>query len=245
MTTATNTKGVPARFDPSAQRRRALLGKVHLGAKELKLAGDRYVDMLFGVTGKGSARDCSDAELVAVVERLKALGWKPAAPKGRTGDGKAGSRPADHPAAMKARALWISLHHLGAIDNPSELALEAFARRQLKVERLQWANQREAFRLIEALKAIAERHGWSQSTEGVAVAAVPVVLRRRLVEAIMAELKRIGLIPNDWGLKETAWRLAGIGVEGLLVATASQLDAIAKALGDKLREARPAMGEVK
>lgn len=240
MTAASKSRSVPARFDTGAQRRRSLLGKVHLAAKELRLEGDSYVDLLFGVTGKSSARDCSDAELVAVVERMKALGWKPAAPKGRSG-----SRPADHPSAMKARALWISLHHLGAIDNPSEMALEAFARRQLKVERLQWANQRETFRLIEALKAIAERHGWSQSTDGLAIAAVPFQLRRRLLDCLMAELRGIGLIPDDWDIHATAWRLAGLRVPAIVTAPLGDLDTLAKALGDKLRQARASMGEAK
>ena len=236
MSAAATSKNVLARFDASAQRRRALLGKVHLAAKALNLAGDAYRDVLFGVTAKASAGDCSEAELVAVVERMKALGWKPAAPKGRKGH-----RPADHPSAMKARALWISLHHLGAIDNASEMALEAFAKRQLKVERLQWVNQRETFRLIEALKAIAERHGWSQSTEGLAVAVVPIVLRRRLVERIVEQMQKIGLIPADWTIERAAWRLCGINCRPLF-ATTGELDELAKALGDKLRTAKSATG---
>lgn len=236
MSAAAKSKSVPARFDAGAQRRRALLGKVHLAAKALNLAGDAYRDVLFGVTAKASAGDCSEAELVAVVERMKALGWQQASPKGR-----ARHKPADHPSAMKARALWISLHHLGAIDNASEMALEAFAKRQLKVERLQWANQRETYRLIEALKAIAERHGWSQSTEGLAAPAVPIVLRRRLVDCIVEKLKAIDLIPTGWKASDAAWRLAGLTLDPML-ASASDLDAVAKALGDKLRTARAATG---
>ena len=72
-------------------------------------------------------------------------------------------RRAEHAVARKARALWISLFALGAIDNPSERALEHFAKRQLGVDRLQWADQSKGNRLIEALKAIAEREGWDQS----------------------------------------------------------------------------------
>ena len=227
-----------ARFDAGAQRRRALLGKVHIAAKELKLAGDAYRDVLFGVTGKDSAGDCSDAELVAVLDRMKALGWKPAQPAGL-----ARSRPADHKSAAKARALWISLHHLGVVANPSEAALEAFAKRQLGCERLQWANQRDAYRLIEALKAMAARDGWDQSVEGISASAVPIVLRRRLVERIVAKLQAIGLIPADWNAREAAWRLAGIEITSVLLTDASTLDLVAQALGAKLRAAKPAIGD--
>ncbi|WP_448660326.1 gp16 family protein [Sphingomonas sp. CJ99] len=220
---------------PADQRRNAMLAKVHLGAKDLGLVGDAYLDLLFGVTGKDSAKKCTDAELSAVLDRLKGLGWKPASPRGRTGERRQ-ARAADHKVAAKARALWISLYHLGAIDDAGEMALEAFARRQLKCERLQFADQRLAFRLIEALKAMAERHGWSQSTEGLAPGAGPIVLRRRLVERIMALLADRGVIPAHWRLTEAAWRLCGIEVRDLLLLSSSELDDIAAALGAKLRE---------
>jgi phage gp16-like protein len=225
-----------ARFDAGQQRHRALLAKVHIAAKELGLAGDAYADVLFGVTGKESAKQCSDAELGAVLDRMKALGWQPARPAGR-----AGPRAADHPSAKKARALWISLHHLGVVENPSEQALEAFAARQLKCERLQWANQGQAFRLIEALKDMAERHGWSQSTAGVLPRHLPVVLRRRLIERIVEEMKAIGLIPASWSITVAAWRLAGIQIISFWTAGAVELDEIAQALGAKLRAARAAL----
>jgi len=224
-----------ARFDAGAQRRRALLGKVHIAAKELGLAGDAYSDVLFGVTGKESAAACSDGELGAVLDRMKALGWKPARPAGRSAP-----RPADHPAAGKARALWISLYHLGVVTNPAEQALEAFAARQLKCERLQWANQGQAFRLIEALKDMAERHGWSQSTDGVLPRQLPVVLRRRLIERIVEEMKAIQLIPDAWTIRDAAWRLAGIQMTSFWTAGAVELDELAQALGAKLRAARAA-----
>ncbi|MFZ5747671.1 MAG: gp16 family protein [Pseudomonadota bacterium] len=210
--------------------RRPLLAKVHLAAKELGLSDDDYRAILIDVAGVSSARDMSETQLAAVIERFKARGWKQAAPRGR-GQGK----PADHPAALKARALWISLYHLGAIDNASEAALEAFARRQLKCARLQWADQALVYRLVEALKAIAERHGWSQSVEGLQPAAVPIVLRRRLVEAILGKLWANGAAPASWDVVRAAWEFGGYDGE-LLVATASELDGIAREFGRVLRE---------
>ncbi|WP_194745740.1 regulatory protein GemA [Thermaurantiacus tibetensis] len=120
------------------------------------LSREDYEAVIARMTGKSSAGLCSIAELERVVEEMQRLGWRPAAPR----PARCGARPADHPAARKARALWISLWQLGAVSNRSEAALEAFARRQLGCTRLQWADQAQVFRVTEALKAIGRRHGW-------------------------------------------------------------------------------------
>ena len=80
--------------------------------------------------------------------------------------------------------MWISLHQLGAVRDPSEAALEAFARRQLGVDRLRWAVASEANALIEALKQMAERAGWSQDLSGVPAVQHVAVLKARLADAI-------------------------------------------------------------
>ncbi len=227
-----NQYATMARFDGARQRRRSLIAKVHVARKELGLAEDDYRAVLLRITGRMSAAECDERQLGAVLDEMKRHGFvaKPAR----------ASRSADHPSALKARALWISLHALGVIDNPSEQALEAFARRQLGCERLQWAKQGQSFRLIEALKAMAARAGWDQSTDGIDRAAVPVALRRRLVERLVEKMKAIDLIPADWRVTDAAWRLAGIRMEGFLTASAGDLDLVAKALGAKLREAKDA-----
>ena len=151
---------------PARQMGKSLLAKVHIAKKDLGLDDDTYRDVLEAVTGKRSAAGLDASELDAVLKHFKARGWKPAVVKG----GKSGAadsaqtrRRADHSVAKKARALWISLHQLGVVENPSEQALEAFAKRQLGVDRLQWADQGQGFKLIEALKRMAQRAGWDQS----------------------------------------------------------------------------------
>lgn len=152
----------------TAQRRSAspLLAKVHIAKKDLRLSDEHYRDVLERITGKRSAAGLSDAQLIAVLKHFEGEGFKPkviagakAAPRSAP---KPGRRPADHPVARKARALWISLHQLGVVENPSEAALEAFCKRQLGVDALQWADQSHAEPLIKGLKAMAERAGWSQ-----------------------------------------------------------------------------------
>lgn len=212
--------------------RRALLAKVHLAKKEMGLDDDTYRGVLLRVAQVDSAASCTERQLAAVVEDFKRLGWKPTTPAGRA----TRSRPATNPVAAKARALWISLHQLGAIDDPSERALEAFGRRQLKVERLAWADQSLGYRLIEALKAMAERAGWDQSTEGVKPHQKTIVLKRRLVEALLAKLKAAGVADAAWGVARSAREFGGIEGFTLLFAPESQLDIVTRTFAARLRD---------
>jgi len=212
--------------------RRSLLAKVHVAKKELNLADDDYRAILLDVAGVSSAANCSPKQLADVIERFKARGWKEAKPVGK----RAGPKPADHPGAGKARAMWISLHHLGAIPDPSEAALEGFARKQLKCERMQWADQAQMYKLIEALKARAERAGWDQSLVGIAPDSSVRVLKLRLIEALFAKLVAAELAPADWLAERAAFEFGGIEIRAVMLATASELDQVAQVFGDTLRE---------
>lgn len=156
-----------ARAFKSDNSRRALLAKIHLGKKDIGLDDDTYRDVLERITGRRSAAECSQPELEAMVEYFKNSGFVPKVIGGKPDQARkpraTGPRRADHPAAKKARALWLALADLGVVQDRRESALEAFARRQLGVDRLQWANQGQTYKLIEALKKMAERAGWDQS----------------------------------------------------------------------------------
>lgn len=165
----------------SAQRR-SLLAQVHVARKQLGMVEDDYRALLSRITGHSSAKDCDDRQLSTVIAEFERLGFRPTATAPRR-------TPAGSPTARKARAMWISLHQLGAIDDASESGLEAFARRQLGVDRLQWADERQGFRLIEALKAIANRYGWDQRIASRPPVNEPIrLLKDRLVGA---QLKRL------------------------------------------------------
>ncbi len=222
-----SARAAPARFDAGQQHRRAMLAKVHIAKKTLGMIDDDYQAVLLRVAGRDSAGDCTQAELNAVLKEFERLGFSAQArPKG--------PRPADHPAALKARAMWISLGLLGAIKDSSDKALESFARRQLGCDRLQWANQQQVYKLVEALKAIAERHGWSQSVEGLPRGAVAINLKRRLCEALIGKLWQAGLVPLTWNIDRAAYDLAGIEIE-LLFAGPETLDLVARAFGAVLK----------
>lgn len=175
---------------PSADRR-ALLAKVHLGAKDLGLDDETRRDLLARVTGGlRSSADCTEVQLVGVLNEYRRLGWKPATPQQMVANRAPTRTPAKHPVAMKARAMWISLHQLGVVRDPSERALESFGKRQLKVDRLQWADQAQGFRMIEALKQMAERAGWSQDLAMVKPDRQVWSLKARLVNAQLHKLGR-------------------------------------------------------
>lgn len=229
----------PAQFDADQQLKRSLIGKIKLAQKSLQMDDDDYRQMLLRVTTtQTSTTKCSVAQLTRVVEEMKRLGFvaTPRKPTAR--------RAADHPTALKARALWISLHHLGAVQNPTEPALEAFARRQLKCDALQWADGGQMFKLIEALKAMAEREGWSQDAAGIAPARVVPVLKLRLCEVILGKLQAMEIAPHGWNVETAAARLCGIRPEGAgaMFWQVGDLDLVAKSLGAKLRDARRQLG---
>jgi len=174
---------------PTSERR-ALLAKVHLGAKDLGLDEETRRAILARITGHRSSADCDEDQLVQVLNEYRRLGWKPATPQQQIANRAPRRTPAKHPVAMKARAMWISLHQLGVVRDPSEAALESFGKRQLKVDRLQWADQAQGFRMIEALKQMAERAGWSQDLAMVKPDRQVWSLKARLVNAQLHKLGR-------------------------------------------------------
>lgn len=225
MSAITNTLPArPARFDQANQHRRSMIAKIQIAKKQLNMVEDDYRQALLDQTGRISLKNCSDAQLARVVEFMKSKGFSslPA------------NKAAAHPMARKARALWISLYQLGVVHNASEQALEAFAKRQLGCEKLRWANQREAFKLIEALKAMADRAGWLQHCRFTQKHLMPRQLQASLCDLILVRLKEAGVAPASWSLEDAQWKLCGI--EQREAWTAEDFGRLAAALGDKLRQ---------
>jgi phage gp16-like protein len=93
----------------AAPQRNRLIGAVHAAKKATDLDEETYRAMLARLTGKSSARDLSDFELRQVLDHMNG---------GR--DRRSFAPPkTTSPTAKKARALWICLYALGAIDDPS------------------------------------------------------------------------------------------------------------------------------
>lgn len=133
--------------------RRALISKVKIAQAQLGLDDATYravIGRLF--RGKSSSTQLSDAQLGKLVDHFVSEGFKPSRPR------RAGARPmAAGAVARKVRALWITLHQAGGIDDPSEEALAAWVERTTGLAALQWVDAAAGAKAIEGLKAMLRR----------------------------------------------------------------------------------------
>lgn len=190
---------------------RPAIAKVKMAAKELGLDDETYRAILLRLTGKTSSTECTDAQLGLVLDEFKAKGWVAKKPAKHVAKSATCAKPADTAVAKKARALWLSLYQLGVVREPGEPALEAFAKRQVGVDRLQWMGASQAYSLIEALKKMAERAGWRQGVqtphEVAALGSIDhtALLRCRLIQAQHARLVALGVFRPLGEAGLTAW----------------------------------------
>lgn len=142
--------------------RQHLIRLIHVAKRDLSMDDDSYRDVLHKVAKKESSADLTIPELEQVISHMKRCGFKVRSkikPKGSTKPAKAqSSRPlAQDAESKKIRALWLLLHDLGVVKNPSEEALAVYVKRVAKVDALQWVNGEQAAILIESLKKWAMR----------------------------------------------------------------------------------------
>lgn len=147
-------------YDAAAERRR-LVQLLHIAKNDLSMEDADYRAVL-STASKGvhdSSTKLSLTELERALAHMKRCGFK-VRTKGKTSPARATPpRPlAVDPESTKIRALWLMLHDLGAVKNPSEEALAAYVKRLTNVEALQWITGAQAETLIESLKKWALRY---------------------------------------------------------------------------------------
>nr|WP_262407279.1 regulatory protein GemA [Pseudomonas lactis] len=122
---------------------------IHVARRELRMDDDTYRLLLAGMTGLDGATSTADLSvpnLLRVLEQLKLRGFK-VRPNNQP------KRPlADDIQSKKIRSLWLTLHELGAVRDPSEAALAKFVLGMTRVSALQWLTTAQASRVIENLK---------------------------------------------------------------------------------------------
>lgn len=130
--------------------RARLIRLIHVARRDLGLDEDTYRAIVAQYAeGKTSSSDCSLQEMENILAHLKRAGFKVRKPTE--------PRPLDtSDESKKVRALWLLLHRLGAVHDPSEKALSSYVRRQAGVDDLRWAG-RKMYPLIEGLKRWAQR----------------------------------------------------------------------------------------
>lgn len=126
-----------------------LIKLIHVARRELGMDRDTYSLMLNGMKGlegATSTADLSVPNLKRVLEQLKSKGFK-------VRPNKKPARPlADDPQAKKIRSLWLELHEMGTVRDPSETALAKYVFSMTKVRALQWLTTKQASHVIETLK---------------------------------------------------------------------------------------------
>lgn len=129
--------------------RNKMIAKIKIGQKQINMDDDQYRDMLEDRYDKRSAAELNAKELADCIEHMERLGaaYTPRPQK----------KLADDPQARKIRSLWLELADMGAVRNRSEEALEAYVKRQTRVEKLEWLSGAEASNVIESLKMWRDR----------------------------------------------------------------------------------------
>jgi len=139
--------------------RQSLIRLIHVAKRDLALDDDTYRAMLIAVTGEASSADLTVPQLERVLGHMKKNGFtvRHKAPADRPRDSKHRpgglSRNIDQDAqSKKIRALWLSLHEIGAVHDRSEAALGTYVKRIAGIDALQWLDGEQASRVIETLK---------------------------------------------------------------------------------------------
>ena len=218
-------------------RRNALLGKIAVALKQLKLQDADLRAILRERYNASSRRQLDVGQLADLVEHFKSKGFQEAAPRqaSKRSTGKARTQAA-HPEARKMRALWLSLYHLGVVRDPSEQALVAFAKcvtggQAQGISAIQWIKDGDARAVVEALKDWASREAgvcWEPYTDAVGERFHRP--RRRVIEAQVERAKALGVAPD---------RIAEAtrDVHGIAETPDQAHDAAIQALGALIREA--------
>lgn len=194
---------------PAAPDRTRLIRAIHAAARGRGLDEDARRDVQVGAVGKASLTDMDAGELARVLQRLNA-------------------NSPDRKHVGKVRALWWTLHWLGAVDQADARAIDAFVRRQTGMAALRFLDHRQAHSVVDALKAWAAREGvaWPQ----------PASLlgdRRAVADAIWAKFPE----PPAAGMIAFLAPQLGVAPEHVDRWAAYEWDAGIRLLGKRLRRA--------
>ena len=130
---------------PQNVYRNSLIKLIHVARRDLNLDETNYRAILFAQGGNESLSAMPVDGMKKVLDYLKAQGFKV-----RTT--KTDRKQATGKDASKVRALWLFLHELGAVRDPSEAALTAYVKRIAKVDDVQWMRGVRVESVIESLK---------------------------------------------------------------------------------------------
>ncbi|MBP8005381.1 MAG: regulatory protein GemA [Acinetobacter sp.] len=131
-----------------------LIKLIHVAKTKLGLEDDVYRDILESTTGKTSSKLLTPAQLDAVLDRLKQLGFEV-----ESKDKSSVKNLASDAQSKLIRHLWLQLHEAGQVKNGSELALAKFVENRVDVSALQFLSSKHADMIINHLREWCKRCG--------------------------------------------------------------------------------------
>lgn len=131
-----------------------LIKLIHVGKTKLALDDELYRDILKSTTGKTSSKELNIAQLEAVLDRFKQLGFEVES-KNKSGV----KNLANDDQSKLIRHLWLKLHEVGEVRNSSEKALAKFVEKRVGVSALQFMSSNHADMIINHLRQWCKRCG--------------------------------------------------------------------------------------
>nr|VFK16223.1 MAG: Mu-like prophage protein gp16 [Candidatus Kentron sp. LFY] len=138
--------------------RNRLIRLIHVARRDLGMSEDEWRSMLTERFGVASSARLTPRQLEALLGHLKNCGFKVRHKGGKPRKERPSRALAQGATDMKIRALWLFLHEIGVVRDPRESALAAYVKRMTGVDALQWIDDEQSFRAIEALKKWGMRH---------------------------------------------------------------------------------------
>lgn len=157
--------------------RARLIKLIQVARRDLNLDEPNYRAILFAQGGNESLAAMPIDGMQKVLDYLKAQGFK--VRKTRTD-----RKQATGIDAGKVRALWLFLHELGAVHDPSEAALTAYVKRIAKVDDVQW--MRGGYRVEKVIETLKK---WAMRFLPGAVAALKQEVRERYAKGLLTEVQ--------------------------------------------------------
>ena len=124
--------------------RNGLILLIQVARRDLNLDETNYRAILFAQGGNESLAAMHIDGMKMVLDYLKAQGFK-------VRSTRTDRKQATGKDASKVRALWLFLHELGAVRDPSEAALTSYVKRIAKVDDVQWMRGVRVEIVIETL----------------------------------------------------------------------------------------------
>lgn len=129
------------------------LARIHILKNQLGWSEDEYRDIMGAVCG--GVRSAGELDYAGRKRWLAHL-------EGAIKPGARKRRPMLPPKQRLCWSLWMQLADAGAVEQRTMQALEAFARRQTGVDKMDWLNGHQVDLVIESLKKWLNRGGHSK-----------------------------------------------------------------------------------